>query len=200
MTDPKTSGPDDTEAAGAVPPPPAPPSYDSAPYVPPTAPTYDTGSYGEPSEPAAPAYAPPSYAPPAYPTSPYGAPPAPGYGATGAYPTGYPVQQSPGAPPVAPYGYGGYAPARRTNGLAVASMIVSILGIIWVLPLIGSVGGAIMGHIALGQVKRTGEAGRGMALAGVIVGWAGTALLVLGVLFFFFVVALGASSGARYGA
>jgi hypothetical protein len=36
-----------------------------------------------------------------------------------------------------------------------------------------------MGHISLNQIKRSGEGGRGMALAGIIVGWAGLALLVI---------------------
>ena len=111
-----------------------------------------------------------------------------------------PVQTAPGTAPVLPYGYGGYAPARKTNGLAVASMILSIVGFLWILPFVGSLAGAIMGHISLNQIKRSGEGGRGMALAGIIVGWAGLALLVIGVLFFVFVIALGASSGARYGA
>ena len=105
------------------------------------------------------------------------------------------MQTTPGAPPVAPYGYGAY-PTRKTNGLAVASLVLSIVGFLWILPLVGSVAGAIMGHIALGQIKRTGEGGRGMALAGVIIGWAGVALLLLGVLFLFFVVAV--SSGSSH--
>ena len=169
---------------------PPPPAYDAASYVAPAAPAYDTTPY-PPVAPSSevPAYAPPTYAPPAY-----GA--APAYGATpeGAY-GGYPVQTTPGAPPVAPYGYGAY-PTRKTNGLAVASLVLSIVGFLWILPLVGSVAGAIMGHIALGQIKRTGEGGRGMALAGVIIGWAGVALLLLGVLFLFFVVAV--SSGSSH--
>lgn len=209
MTDPNSPQPESAEPrddlptappvppAGTVPEAPADsaPTYDGAPYVPPTAPSYDTGAYGTDAygtPPAPPAYAPPTYAPPAYPTSPYGA--APG-GAPAS-----PVQTAPGAAPVLPYGYGGYAPARKTNGLAVASMILSIVGFLWILPFVGSLAGAIMGHISLNQIKRSGEGGRGMALAGIIVGWAGLALLVIGVLFFVFVIALGASSGARYGA
>ena len=212
MTDPNSPQPESAEPrddlptappvppappAGAVPEAPADsaPTYDGAPYVPPTAPSYDTGAYGTDAygtPPAPPAYAPPTYAPPAYPTSPYGATP-------GGAPAS-PVQTAPGAAPVLPYGYGGYAPARKTNGLAVASMILSIVGFLWILPFVGSLAGAIMGHISLNQIKRSGEGGRGMALAGIIVGWAGLALLVIGVLFFVFVIALGASSGARYGA
>lgn len=173
---------------------PPPPAYDAASYVAPAAPAYDTTPY-PPVAPSSevPAYAPPTYAPPVYGAPPaYGA--APAYGATpeGAY-GGYPVQTTPGAPPVAPYGYGAY-PTRKTNGLAVASLVLSIVGFLWILPLVGSVAGAIMGHIALGQIKRTGEGGRGMALAGVIIGWAGVALLLLGVLFLFFVVAVSSGS------
>ena len=172
MTDP--NAPENSGQTGdAVPPvPPAPPAYDASPYVAPPAPSYDTTPYPPAAE--APTYGAPTHA-------------APTYGAQ-------PVQTTPGAPPVMPYGYAGYAPARRTNGLAVASMILSIVGFIWVLPFVGSIAGAIMGHVALGQIRRTGEAGRGMALAGVIVGWAGIALLVLGVLFFVFVAAVSSTS------
>jgi len=191
VTDPTGAQPQDDSAPAVPPVPPAPPapgaapSYDSAPYVPPAAPPYDTAAY--PAEP-------PTYAPPAYPTSPYANTPTSPYGAPPAAPYGssYPA-------PAAPYGYAGYAP-RRTNGLAIASMILSIIGFLWILPLVGSLAGAIMGHISLGQIKRTGEGGRGMALAGIIVGWAGLALLVLGVLFFVFVFAVSSQNRYGYGA
>jgi len=127
-----------------------------------------------PPQPQQPASQPPYAAP--QPT--YQPPAAPGY-----QPPAYPTQQYPGA---APYGvqpgYGAYAPAQKTNGLAIAAMIVAILGFVWALPFIGSLAGAIMGHIALGQIKRTGERGRGMALAGVVVGWIGLGLIVLAVI------------------
>ncbi|KXC06884.1 DUF4190 domain-containing protein [Microbacterium hominis] len=122
-------------------------------------------------------------------------PAPPAYGAT----TGAPMQPAPGAPPVygaaAPY-YG--APAPKTNVLAIISMIAAILGFVWILPFIGSLGGAIMGHISLNQIKKTGEGGRGMALAGVIVGWIGVAIAVIGIAFFLFFVILGATAGTRY--
>ena len=44
------------------------------------------------------------------------------------------------------------------------------------IPVIPSVVAVITGHIALGQVKKTGEQGRGLALAGTIVGWVGVGL------------------------
>ncbi len=56
-----------------------------------------------------------------------------------------------------------YATARPTNVLAIISLIASCVGF--------TVPGIIMGHIALSQIKRTGEGGHGLALAGVIVGY-----------------------------
>ena len=41
--------------------------------------------------------------------------------------------------------------------------------------------GAILGHVALRRIGEDGRGGRGLALTGVIVGWVGTALLVLGI-------------------
>lgn len=66
------------------------------------------------------------------------------------------------------------APEGRTNTLAIIALVLGI-----VVP----IGGIITGHIALNQIKRTGEAGRGMALAGTIIGYVLTALtIILGIL------------------
>jgi hypothetical protein len=105
-------------------------------------------------------------------------PPAPPY----ANPPQQQAYQPAGYPPPA-YGYGGYQP-QKTNALAIVSMIASIVGFIWILPIIGSIAGVIMGHISLSQIKRTNENGRGMALAGLIVGYAGLALAIVGVIIF----------------
>ena len=75
----------------------------------------------------------------------------------------------PTPPQSTPYATGG-APAQRTNTLAIVALILGI-----VVP----IGGIICGHIALGQIKRTGENGRGLALAGTIIGYV---LTVLGIL------------------
>ena len=56
-----------------------------------------------------------------------------------------------------------YVPSRPTNVLAIISLIASCIGF--------TVPGIIMGHIALHQIKTSGEQGRGLALAGVIVGY-----------------------------
>ncbi|MBM7503771.1 DUF4190 domain-containing protein [Agromyces aurantiacus] len=44
--------------------------------------------------------------------------------------------------------------------------------------------GLIFGHIALSQIKRTGERGHGLALAAVIIGWIAVALGGLAAMFF----------------
>lgn len=152
---------------------------------------HDGAATPPPTSPVVPPYAAaPVYQPPGYPVQ-----------APAAYPAQHPVQQYPGAAPTyaaAPYGYGAYAPAQKTNALAVVSMIASILGAIWVLPFIGSLAGAIMGHISLNQLKTSGDKGRGMALAGVIVGWVGFGFIMLVILFFVLVIVGGTGSGSSY--
>lgn len=123
---------------------------------------------------------------PSYPSYPTYQPPA--------YPPQQPTQHHPGAVPTfasAPYGHGTYVTTQKTNVLAIVSMIVSILGAIWVLPGIGSLAGAIMGHISLNQLKTSGEKGRGMALAGVIVGWIGLGIMALFLAFVLVVIFAG---------
>jgi hypothetical protein len=55
-----------------------------------------------------------------------------------------------------------------------------VLGLVWVY-WIGSILALVFGYIALGQIKRSEgrQTGRGMAIAGVVLGWVGVALLVL---------------------
>lgn len=111
---------------------------------------------------------PPSYGGPVQPG--YGAPAQPGYGEPG---YGAPAYGAPGA--------GTQAPGRRTNVLAIVSLIASIAGlvIVW---FIGSIVGVVCGHISMNQIKKTGEEGRGLALAGLIVGYIGIVLSIIGII------------------
>jgi hypothetical protein len=73
-----------------------------------------------------------------------------------------------------------FAPGYRTsstNGLAVASLVLGILWIYW----IGSVLALIFGYIARRQIaERQGmQDGRGMATAGIVLGWVGIGFLAL---------------------
>lgn len=70
-----------------------------------------------------------------------------------------------------------YMPPQPTvEGFAIASLVLAILWIWW----IGSLLAVIFGHVALSQIKRSNgwKTGRGMAMAGVVLGWLGLALLV----------------------
>jgi hypothetical protein len=86
-------------------------------------------------------------------------------------PPGYTPAPGYEQPPQQPYGYAqpqGYpqqyaAPmATGTNGLAIASLIFA-----FVFPIVG----VILGHIALNQIKQTGQEGRGLAIAGLAIGY-----------------------------
>lgn len=106
-----------------------------------------------------------------------------------------------------PYGYG-YPGAPKTNGMALGALITSLSGTFLcvvgtfvfflggVLGLVGAVVGAILGHVARGQIRKTGEQGGGMALTAIIVGWvvSGLYLIVVAVVIVFLFVAFGSSS------
>lgn len=82
-----------------------------------------------------------------------------------------PPQYSPYAqyPPTAVSPYG--APAPKTNGLAIAAFVLGLLGLA-IVPV-------VMGHLALSQIKRTQEGGRGFAITGLVLGYIACALYVL---------------------
>jgi len=83
--------------------------------------------------------------------------------------------------------------AQKTNGLAIASMV---LGIVWIYG-IGAVLALIFGYQAKAQIDRSGgrEAGRGMAIAGIVLGWIGIAGILLMILLF----AVAATESSSYG-
>jgi Domain of unknown function (DUF4190) len=78
-------------------------------------------------------------------------------------------------PPTAPPYAQPYTPTR-TSGLAIASMVLGIVWVFW----IGSILAVIFGHIALSQIKRSmgTVGGKGMAIAGLVLGYLGLASLI----------------------
>ncbi len=60
---------------------------------------------------------------------------------------------------------------ERTNTLAILALVFAFVG--------GGLLPIILGHVALGQIERSGEQGRGLALAGVVLGYVGLAILVV---------------------
>lgn len=69
---------------------------------------------------------------------------------------------------------------RTTNGFAVASLV---LGIVFVGG-IGSILALVFGYLAKNQIDRSHgvEGGRGMAIAGIVLGWVGVAVVLLMIL------------------
>ncbi|NYF56732.1 DUF4190 domain-containing protein [Micromonospora purpureochromogenes] len=89
------------------------------------------------------------------------------------------------AGPVDPYAMAGYPgaaypgygqPVAKTNSMAIAALVLSLVGFA---SCITAPVGAILGHVAMKQIRQTGEGGEGMAKAAIIVGWILTGLLLL---------------------
>ncbi len=129
-----------------------PPSYQPPPYQPPETPDYGqpTAPYASPDAASGPYYGGPYYGGPEY------GQPAGSYNAYG-QPVYYPLPPEP-------------------KGLSIASLcsgIVVYLGFgVFILPQIAAI---ILGHLAL----RREPAGRGMAIAGLVLGYVGLAITIL---------------------
>lgn len=67
--------------------------------------------------------------------------------------------------------------ATGTNPLAIVSLIAAI-----VMPGLGSIAAVILGHMALGQIRTSGQDGRGLAIAGLVIGYLGLLAMLLGIL------------------
>jgi hypothetical protein len=65
------------------------------------------------------------------------------------------------------------------NGLSIAAMVLGILWLYW----IGSILAVVFGHVALTQINREGQQGRGFAIAGIALGWVGVGTLIVVLLF-----------------
>jgi uncharacterized membrane protein len=90
-------------------------------------------------------------------------------------------------------------PAKpRTNSLAIASLACGAGQLIaWPLSTVPAV---VLGHVARKQIRRTGEDGAGLALAGLVLGWVGVGVIVAAVVFITLaIVVFTRSSGASTG-
>ncbi len=73
-------------------------------------------------------------------------------------------------------------PAKPTSTTAIVSLVSGILGWTFV-PVLGSVLAIICGHMARSEIRRSNGTidGDGMAIAGLILGWASVAMAVLAI-------------------
>jgi hypothetical protein len=126
------------------------------------------------------------YGGPGGPQPPGGQPPqygAPQYGAP-----------QPGAPQygAAQPGYPGQYPVIQESQKAMNAMICGIIGLVCCAPV--AVAALVIGNQAMDEIKASGGtlSGEGKAKAGIIMGWIGVALFIIGVLFY----AISLSAGA----
>lgn len=75
------------------------------------------------------------------------------------------AEERPHTPPLTAAG-----DASRTNTLAVLSLVLSLVGM--------SLVAIVLGHVAHSQIRRTGEQGKGLATAGLVIGYVALALTI----------------------
>ena len=79
-------------------------------------------------------------------------------------------------PPQQPPQYVQVSPRGPTSGLGIASMVLGIIWLYW----IGSILAVIFGHVALSRIRKDPSIqGRGMAIAGLVLGWIGVGVLLI---------------------
>ncbi len=104
-----------------------------------------------------------------------GRPPVPGHPAGGAPPP--PAGPPPG---YVPFGAAPPAAGQRTNGFAVASLVLGIVGIVLCFLWIPWILAIIFGAIAIKQCNEDPTyTGKGLAIAGLVCGLVGAAIIVL---------------------
>lgn len=102
-----------------------------------------------------------------------------------------PAAYPPAAYPPPPPGYGypyTVTVQHKTNGFAVAGLVLGIVWLYW----IGSVLALIFGYVAKSQIDQSNgtQGGRGMAIAAIVLGWIGVGTLILIII----LAAIGAAS------
>ena len=140
--------------------------------------------------------------------------PQPGYDATRPQP---PVAGIPGPyPPVSglpatyppmsavPYQPGGYPPApprfagqpQLTSGMATASLVLGILGVLggWCLFGLPCILAVVLGHLALRETRDGTRTGHGMAVAGLVLGYVFVGPMIAFTVLMFFGGVLGAAT------
>jgi len=98
------------------------------------------------------------------------------------------VADLPAARPPAVPGTTAVTPAARTNALAMASLACGLAQ--FVFGPVATIPAIVLGHAARSQIRRSGERGAGLALAGLLLGWATVILAIV-------VIVIGLALSAR---
>jgi hypothetical protein len=111
-------------------------------------------------------------------------------------PSSPPLPPPPGAGPPPPgFGYPAYAPAPSQNANAIIALVLGILGLTSCYILTG-IPALVLGYKARREIDDSGgrQAGRGLATAGIVLGWVSVGLTAIAVLFFVAIFAIGAAT------
>ena len=89
--------------------------------------------------------------------------------------------------------------SQKTNTLAIVALVSGIVGLT-LIPFLASIVAVVTGHMARAEVRRKGEQGAGLALAGLIMGYVGIglAVIVISLLFAFLGVVIASGMGNYY--
>jgi len=88
------------------------------------------------------------------------------------------------------------ATSAHTNTFALVGFILSLASFVF---LVTAIPGIVLGHLGLHQIKKTGEQGRGMAIAALIVGYIQVGLVALIVVIVMIFLILGFIAAANNG-
>lgn len=102
------------------------------------------------------------------------------------------------APPQ-PQRPGGWPPQQQPNGRPGQRPLNTLSLVAFIGSFFGGVIGIVCGHISLSQIKKRGERGRGLALAGTIIGYVVLMLTVIGIVIALVVGGTGKSAGTAPG-
>lgn len=75
---------------------------------------------------------------------------------------------------------------QKTNTLAIVALISA-----FIVPLVG----IITGHMALSQIKKTGQPGHGLALAGTVLGYVFTVMFIIMIIVMIIIAAAASNAG-----
>jgi hypothetical protein len=84
-----------------------------------------------------------------------------------------------------------------SNGKATAALVLGILGLVFC-PFVCSIAALVLGYSARGEIDASGgrQGGRSNATAGIVLGWIGVGLCILGVIAFAVLVAAAGDAGS----
>ncbi len=89
-----------------------------------------------------------------------------------------------------------YQPTPTQYGQPIQQRFNTLAIVAFVLAFVVSLGAVICGHIALAQIKRTGERGRALAIWALVLGYLGILLGIIWAIALFALIANGAATGA----